>query len=128
MHFQERKEGVNYAVTLRPSRSNRELLREVEIDIFRKSPSLRGYLWKIKFDDKAKNKITLEFWKYTEDSTWKMYTTTVTAEELEPWQVKEIADMAREYGPKQTIEHLFRYLEVYVFNFPLRKIFLRAGE
>jgi len=128
MRFQERKEGVNYAITLRPSRSNRELLREVEIDIFRKTPSPRGYLWRIKFDDKVKDKITLEFWKYSDNGTWKMQTITVRAEELEPWQVKEIADMAREYGPKQAIEHIFRYLEVYVLKFPLRKIFLRAGE
>jgi hypothetical protein len=118
MRFEKKYDGIHYAVTLRPKRDDKRLLRELEIEIYRKSPEghRRGYTWKVLFFDGA---LRIERYEYS-DLGWCKAEVSIRAEwlEKEKWYLEDAEKIIRELGVKGAAEHILSHLKI-VFGHPL---------
>jgi hypothetical protein len=116
MRFEKRYEGVTYAITLRPSKTEMKTLRELEIEIYRKSPEghRRGYTWKISFFDRG---LKVERHEYS-DLSWSKMEVSIKADWLEEWYLEDVDRTIRELGVKDAAEHFLSHLKL-LFDHPL---------
>jgi hypothetical protein len=118
MRFERRYEGIHYAITLRPSKTDGKLktLRELEIEIYRKSPEghIHGYTWKISFFDRE---LKVERREYS-DFSWRKMEVSIRADDLEAWWIDEVEETIRDLGVKDAAEHFLKHLRL-IFDHPL---------
>jgi hypothetical protein len=131
MRFERRYEGIHYAITLRPSSKSDELLKslkELEIEIYRKSPEghRRGYAWKVLFHEDGKE---LKIERYEDRHDWSgsyrklLEAVTVRADWVETWKVRDAESIIRDLGVKGAVEHILYHLRIILghpLSIPLR--------
>jgi hypothetical protein len=121
MRFEGRHEGVTYAITLRPKADDRELLRELEVEVYRKYPSgeRRGCTWKIIFFDRS---IRVERHEY-DGLSWHKVEVSVKASWIEEWYLKDIERTIRDLGVDKAVKHILDHLRIMLghpLSIPLR--------
>jgi hypothetical protein len=123
MRFEKKYGGIHYAITLRPRHSSKpereelKTLRELEIEIYRKSPEgRRGYTWKVLFFDGA---LRIERYEYS-DLGWCKAEVSIRAEwlEKEKWYLKDVERTIRDLGVDKAVEHILSHLKI-IFDHPL---------
>jgi len=122
MRFERRHDGLTYAITLRPRADDKRLLRELEVEIYRKHASgdRHGFVWKLLFSEKE-----LKIRRYEDRDDWTgsyrklLEDVIIKADWLEgEWYLEDIERTIRDLGVDKAVEHILSHLKI-VFGHPL---------